>query len=155
MAKITTSADIHGISFWINNIIPTMFFVFITMCTVILVKALNKNAEWKKQTQSSEANKLVSNRDTKVVKMVTIISIVFIACYTPGTVVFVFMLVYPQARYAGKQKNLMMAMFSILLDLEAVNATSNFFIYLAMSSKFKSVFLNLFCVLCNKEKHRD
>ncbi|CAG5134072.1 unnamed protein product [Candidula unifasciata] len=146
IAKAANSEGIARISYWINNIIPTIFFVFITVCTVILVKALNKNSRWKQQSASSQNQATVSSRDAKVVKMVIFISIVFIACYAPGTVFFVFALINSQVTYAGKQKNLVVAIYSVLLVLEAINAAANFFIYKAMSSKFKRVFLSSICV---------
>ncbi|BFZ15179.1 hypothetical protein BsWGS_18218 [Bradybaena similaris] len=144
--KIANTGDIEKATFWSNNILPTIFFVFITICTIILVKALKKNAKWRGKTASSQKNEGVSSRDTKVVKMVTIISAVFISCYAPGTVVYIFLLVYPQMSYRGRQRNLLVAIFSILIHLEGINATANFFIYLTMSSKFKCTFRNMFCI---------
>ncbi|CAG5134070.1 unnamed protein product [Candidula unifasciata] len=142
--KTANTGDIEKATFWSNNILPTIFFIFITVCTIVLVKALKKNAKWRGKTSSQKQGGM-SNRDSKVVKMVTIISIVFISCYAPGTVVYIFLLVYPQLSYRGKQRNLLVAIMSILIHLEAINATANFFIYLAMSSKFKSTFRNMFC----------
>ncbi|CAG5134073.1 unnamed protein product [Candidula unifasciata] len=150
--KITSKIDINTIAYWINNVIPTIFFVFITICTVILVKALNKHGKWKQQSVSSEAHAVISSRDAKVVKLVTIISIVFIACYAPGTVYFILALVNPQTTYAGKQRNLVLVIYSILLVLESVNAATNFFIYITMSSKFKRVFQDIFCAFCYVEE---
>ncbi|CAG5134064.1 unnamed protein product [Candidula unifasciata] len=147
--KTAGSGYIQNIAFWINNILPTIFFIFITICTFILVKSLQKHAKWKEQTVSSPNQKDVSNRDTKVAKMVSIISIVFIFCYAPGTILFIFFVVFPELTFAGKQRNLLVGIFTILLQLEVVNATANFFIYLSMSSRFKSTFKDIFCGICS------
>ncbi|CAG5134065.1 unnamed protein product [Candidula unifasciata] len=148
IARIAHNAYIQQVAFWINNILPISFFIFITVCTVILVKSLQKNSKWKEKSVSSQSHAVTSSRDTKVVRMVTIISAVFIVCYAPGAVVFIFILIYPEMAYAGKQKNLVVAVFSVLVQFEGINASANIFIYLTMSSKFKSTFENLFCLYC-------
>ncbi|CAG5134068.1 unnamed protein product [Candidula unifasciata] len=155
VARITHNAYVQKVAFWINNVLPTAFFIFITICTVILVKALQKNTKWKEQSVSSQKRASTASRDSKVVKMVTIISTVFIACYTPGTVLFVAILVYPELAFGGKQKNLVVAIFSVLIELEGINSSTNIFIYLTMSSKFKSTCYDIFCIYCNKISQRS
>ncbi|CAG5134063.1 unnamed protein product [Candidula unifasciata] len=104
IVHISSSVNVQKIAFWTNNLLPTVFFIFITICTVILVKALKKNARWKEQSVSSNKQASVTSRDAKVVRMVTIISITFISCYAPGTVVFLFILVFPQLTFAGRNE---------------------------------------------------
>ncbi|CAG5134066.1 unnamed protein product [Candidula unifasciata] len=154
IARITHSEYIQQIAFWINNILPITFFVFITTCTIILVKSLKKISKWKQQSAYSQNPGLISQRDTKVVRMITIISIVFIACYTPGAVLLIFILIFPELTYSGKQKNLLVVILSILVQLEGINATANFFIYFTMSSKFKRTLISLFCAYGCKMKQR-
>ncbi|CAG5134067.1 unnamed protein product, partial [Candidula unifasciata] len=109
VARITHNAYVEKVAFWINNVLPTAFFIFISVCTSILTKALRENSKWKANSVSSQKNTVISLRDTRISKMVVSISAVFIACYTPGTVVFMFVLIFPEMRYAGKQKNLLVA----------------------------------------------
>lgn len=154
IVKIADRERIESVAFWINNLLPTLFFILIVICTTILVKALKRNAQWRQRTASATKTNQMSNRDAKVVKLVSVISIVFIFCYAPGAVVFVMLLAYPEMNYAGRQKNVLIISLSFLMHLEGINATANFFIYLKQSSKFKVTFEGLFCVrqMENNEK---
>ncbi|CAG5134069.1 unnamed protein product [Candidula unifasciata] len=149
IVKIPESVQIERGTFWINNILPTIFLIFIITCAIVLVKALNRTAKWR-ETSTSLHNR--EDNLKQVGKLVLIISIVFIACYSPGTIVFMFVLIFPDFGYTRKQKNLLVAVFSFIFQLGAINATINFFVYLTVSSKFKRTFEQLFCVYCSKRK---
>lgn len=143
--KITERNNVDDIVYVMNNILPLLFFIFIVICTAVLVKTLHNNAKWRQQISSSKTEG-ISKRDTKVVKMVLIISVVFIICYAPGALFFILPLTNPQMKVAGSGKNFVIASFSIMLLLEGINASANFFIYISMSSKFKATFQQLFCI---------
>lgn len=91
----------------------------------------------------------MSARDNKVVKMVVLISAIFIICYVPSTAVLIYMLIDNEIRIDGLKKNLFIALFSALFKLESINAGVNIFIYLRMSSKFKVTFKKTFCFRIN------
>lgn len=130
--------------FVINAVLPTIIFVFIVVCTAILVKTLREKSKWRQTTAHSNKSNM-SDKEAKAVKMVVLISIVFILCFLPGIFLFLWGLVETELRPDGKQARTMYAVTSVMLFMEAVNATTNFFVYLTMSSKFKITFRELFC----------
>jgi hypothetical protein len=141
---VTSSSEmtkLSNFSYWSNNLIPTIFFILIVIFTTILVKALRKNSKWRQQTTSKGTG--MSARETKVSKIVLIISFVFILCYFPGAVIYILVLEDPEMHYGGKHENLLVGSFSFTLFLEGINASVSFLIYLAMSSKFKTTLKEL------------
>ncbi|CAG5119121.1 unnamed protein product [Candidula unifasciata] len=146
---------IETIGFMTNNTIPTLAFITVAICTAILVLTLRKKSKWRRQATTSTAKTVVADRDSKVVKMVVLISTIFIICYFPGAAVFVYMLLDSDLRIDGVQRNLIIAIFSILFHLESINAGVNIFIYLSMSSKFRVTFMSMVCFNCNKLTGRN
>ncbi|CAG5134071.1 unnamed protein product [Candidula unifasciata] len=138
--------DIESVTYALNNILPSIFFVFIVVCTCILVRALQKNARMRQRMTSNTAT-VVSSRDTKVAKLVTIISLIFIFCYAPNTILGIMPLIDPEMKLDKSRGNVSIVIASFMLLLESVNAGSNFFIYISMSSRFKATFRQVFCML--------
>ncbi|CAG5119120.1 unnamed protein product [Candidula unifasciata] len=140
---------IEAIGFMTNNTIPTLAFCTVAICTAILVSTLRKKSKWRRKTTTSTANTVVADRDGKVVKIVVLISTVFIICYLPGTAVFVYMMLDSDLRIDGFHKNIVIAVFSVLFHLESINAGVNIFIYLSMSSKYRVTFMYVMCFKCD------
>ncbi|CAG5128587.1 unnamed protein product [Candidula unifasciata] len=136
---------IETITFASSNLIPTVAFFLVIVCTVLLVVNLQKKSQWRLQASVSSSSSVMSSRDRKVVKMVTLISVIFVVCYFPGTAGFIWLIVDTEMRFDGKHRNLLYAVYSVLFNLESINASINLFIYLRLSSKFRSTFLKAFC----------
>lgn len=143
-AFIENRNDFEISSFYINNIIPTAAFVIIICCTVILISEIKRRFQWRKKSAKSTNARAISQRDLKLIKMVTCLSGVFILCYTPGTLLFVWMLLDSELRIDGGERNLFLLFHSCLYIIEAVNASTSLLVYLTMSSKFLQVFKELF-----------
>lgn len=143
--KIANRGSLETVVFLVNNILPMLFFLLIVACTAMLTITLQTNAKWRQQT-SANKGKTVSNRDSKVIKMVLLISAVFVFSYAPSAVFFVWPLTDKEIKIDGIQRNLAIAVFSLLLHLEGINASANFFIYIKMSSKFRATLQDLFCL---------
>lgn len=137
---------IENITFVTNNAIPGIALCQVVVCTAILVANLRQKSKWRLQATSAHSSMAMSTRDNKAVKMVVLISVIFIICYVPSMVAFVYVLVYPDARVDGLQRNLVYAVFSVLFHLESINAGVNIFIYFCMSSKFKITLMAMICV---------
>ncbi|CAG5117697.1 unnamed protein product, partial [Candidula unifasciata] len=108
LVKIENREKIEGVVYVVNNVMPITFFIVIVGCTVVLSKALLKNAEWRQRTAIQKEG---TNRDTKVVKLVLIISLVFIFCYAPGSLFFLWVLIDREMKIDGKQRNFLIAFF--------------------------------------------
>ncbi|XP_059177621.1 hydroxycarboxylic acid receptor 1-like [Physella acuta] len=130
----------ESISSIVNNIIPVSSFIIIVVTTLIIVFELQRKATWRK---TSTANKTLVS-DKKVEKIVMFISIIFIVCYLPSEILFLWMLIDPEIRFDGKDSNLFKVSVSILYLAETVNASVNIFVYYFMSSKYKQVLKKMF-----------
>lgn len=140
---------IEEVVFAINNVIPSAFFVLVTACTAILVRELRRKSKWRKKTSVSTNESVASERDTKIIKMVVLISVVFIFCYSPGVIIQIWAIADDEFRPDGRHKSVLYAYSSFMLHLESINSSVNLFIYVHVSSKYKRTFLQTFCAQCN------
>ncbi|BFZ07874.1 hypothetical protein BsWGS_10913 [Bradybaena similaris] len=138
---------VEQISFAINNVlIPFSAFIVVNLCTVILVIKLRKRTVWRNKTTSSTQADSVSIRNRKVAKMVVMISTLFIVCFVPISVVFTAVLLVPDLAIDGRFRNILIVVGGICFILESVNSSVNIFIYYHMSTKFRTIFRQLFCM---------
>ncbi|CAL1540402.1 unnamed protein product, partial [Lymnaea stagnalis] len=123
-------------------------FIIDFICTAIIIQQLNVKSKWRNesaQISGSGAKEGLATRDRKVVKMVTLISVIFIACLMPSCVNFLLGIVLaPDYTIMGRQQNLFLVIWSTIFTLESINSSVNIFVYYNMSSKFKAVFDDLF-----------
>lgn len=135
---------VQKISFAINNFaMPVVAFVVITLCTTILVVNLDKNVKWRKSTTVGNSN--FSNRNLKVSKMILMISALFISCFVPVTIIMLALTFEPDLTVGGKNLDLGLVAGGVGFLLEAINSSSNIYIYYNMSTKYREAFRSLFC----------
>ncbi|CAL1538299.1 unnamed protein product [Lymnaea stagnalis] len=134
--------ELENISVSANIAAQTASFVVVTVSTVFLTRSLHRSAQWRgaihRQASKSSA------RDKQLVKMVVLISATFIACSLPLVVVNAVMPFRNEFSFKGREKNVFMLTCGVFFALQSINASVNFFVYLAMSSKFKQ---NLYTLL--------
>lgn len=136
---------VERFSFAINNtFLPFTAFVIIITCTVVLSVVLREKAKWRTLSSSSTQADNVSNRNKKVAKMVVMISILFIACFIPLSVIFLAMCLVPEFSVYGKYREILFTAGGFGFILETINSSMNIFIYYRMSSKYKQEFCNVF-----------
>ncbi|CAL1538307.1 unnamed protein product, partial [Lymnaea stagnalis] len=119
-------------------------FVVVVASTLGLVRSLVSVAKWRSSTSSSSQSLKVSGRDKQLVKMVLLISVVFICCSLPTVVGNLVMVFVKDFNIKGRNKNLFIFVCVIFFILDAINSTINIFIYLRMSSKFREKFWSIF-----------
>ncbi|CAL1538304.1 unnamed protein product [Lymnaea stagnalis] len=119
-------------------------FVVVVASTLGLVRSLVSVAKWRSSTSSSAQSLQVSGRDKQLVKVVFLISVVFICCSLPTIVGNLVMLFVKDFNVKGRKKNLFLFFGVICFILDAINSTINIFIYLRMSSKFREKFCSIF-----------
>lgn len=148
MIGLTFTEDretVDKFSYVINNIfIPYSSFVIIVVCTVILVVKLRSNTEWRKVSANTTQADTVSARNQKVAKMVVLISALFIACFVPISIIFIAMCFEPEFSVYGKYKDLLCVIGGLGFMLESINSSVNIFIYYYMSTKYRSIFREIF-----------
>ncbi|CAL1543157.1 unnamed protein product [Lymnaea stagnalis] len=136
--------EIYNSVISINLVLTFIAFATIISCTLILVLNLEKKAEWRKKSVSAHKLSSMSVKDQKVSKMITFIAVLFLVSFFPGTVLFIVMLMIPEFNKGKLYHNLFTTTFAFSHILEGANASINVFVYLKMSSKFRTVFFETF-----------
>lgn len=142
LVYIDNGVFMENLAFSIDIGIQVFSFVVVSACTMILVQSLLRNRKWRNTvTMAAESGNAEGKnvREKRVVVMVTAISGIFIACYTPSVVNLVLMLCFPEYSIVGAFTNTFKLMWSLFLNLEAINSSVTIFIYFNMSSKFRLV----------------
>ena len=144
--------EIERLAHGINNFFGYLAFVAIIVLTAILVTSLNSKTRWREQAAGSggasqkpgSESADVGKKDRRVVKMVVVISSVFIACFCPVTIIFIAKIIWPGFGKFGSQENIYQAIISIAFMFETANSSVNIFIYLKLSTKYRETFHALF-----------
>ncbi|XP_059147810.1 neuropeptide receptor 22-like [Physella acuta] len=136
--------EIENASFTFSNVSLLSSFPCVIVFTFLIVVKLEEKSKWRKQTSSMAQKDTTSARDTKVVKMIILISGIFIFCYMPAVTSIAGALAYAEYNATGRLKNFFIVCWSFVFCLEATNATVTMFVYLKMSTKYRSVFLSIF-----------
>lgn len=136
---------VEGLVFVLNSILGITSFSAVIIFTVILIVKLKYSSAWRKKV-SSQHEKLehVSHREKKTMKMVSIIAIILIVCYTPGTIISMTTYVVAEFHLLGGYVNICMVTWSFVFVFQAINSSVNIFLYYFMSSNYKVVFDELF-----------
>ncbi|XP_059173490.1 type-1 angiotensin II receptor-like [Physella acuta] len=138
---VADNSDIlEGVSISVNVIIELITFILVIIFTFGLISAYFRTTKWRQKVSAVSKNSQFSSRDQKLVKMVLLISVIFIGCTLPSVVVDVVVLVVSDYNLKGREKFLFLATTAISFNFISLNSVVNIFIYLNMSSKFRRVF---------------
>lgn len=100
--------EFEEVSFLVNNtLFPFSALVAITLCTSTLVIQLHNKTKWRLKSTSSLQSETISSRNQKLAKMVVMISMIFIFCFVPISVLFLAMSVIPALSITGKYRNIL------------------------------------------------
>ncbi|KAI8798557.1 platelet-activating factor receptor [Biomphalaria glabrata] len=140
------TAQIDAISTAISFALTLITFVWVVICTFILVINLKIKGKWRKEMTGHEKSRNVTSRDQKVIKMVTLLSIIFIISFTPDVIVLLFMTFDYRVSIYGDYFDLFLALNGISEPFLAISATVNIFVYLTMSSKYREIYMRYFYI---------
>lgn len=127
---------------------PFGAFMIVTICTVILSTQLRRSTEWRQTAATDAKNDKISSRNLKVAKMVVTIAILFIACFTPISIVMLAITFVPAMSLSGRYVQVSIILGEVTFILEGINSSMNIFIYHHMSSKYRDRFKQL----CSRNK---
>ncbi|CAL1538303.1 unnamed protein product [Lymnaea stagnalis] len=149
---LSPNADqLENFTLTVNIVVQVASFVLVAASTIGLVRSLASVAKWRSSTSSSSQSLHISGRDKQLVKMVLLISVVFICCSLPTVIGNLVMVFVKDFNVKGRNKKLFEFIVTIFFILDAINSTINIFIYLRMSSKFREKFWSIF--LCRSENN--
>ena len=130
----------------ICGVIQTVLaFVIVLACTTFLIYSLRRSARWRLSaaTPAAATDNKLSRRDSRVVKMVSVIAVIFIACFTPNTVWMLCTIIFEEFRLSGRYVYAYYTAYLISSLVQSVGASVNIFIYYKMASKFRVILRRL------------
>ncbi|KAH9514447.1 hypothetical protein Btru_025280 [Bulinus truncatus] len=137
--------DVYPTVASVNVVLSYVSFFIILACTVALVVTLKRQAEWRTSTSSGLILSFAKER--RVNKMIVLITVLFIVCYFPGTVVLLVMVFIPEFNKGMFYNNLFTVVWAFIHIIEAWNSSFNIFVYYRMSSKFRAVLNSKFSLV--------
>ncbi|KAI8782560.1 lysophosphatidic acid receptor 6 [Biomphalaria glabrata] len=130
----------------ISNVLDTFTqlttFPLMVGLTGATIRVFQKSSEWRRTVTSPAQSNAMSKKERKLAKMVLIISSVYLACIFPSFLTALIILVFDNLSMTSRE--VFFVTFTFLFNIDAINSTLPFFIYLNMSSKFKISFKSLF-----------
>ncbi|XP_013076081.2 uncharacterized protein LOC106062364 [Biomphalaria glabrata] len=139
---------VDNVAFMVGVFLSVASFAIVAVCTTILIWSLRKKTKWREQAiakvGSDSKFPLVSSRNKRVGKMVSVISIFFIVCYTPNTVNQLVMSLVQDFAKNGSQVNANQVSWSFGFLLESVYSLVTIIIYYKMSSRFRDTVISMF-----------
>ncbi|XP_005091055.1 uncharacterized protein LOC101862551 [Aplysia californica] len=140
---------VYNVVVAINLFFTVGSFFFVIACTLILVINLKLKTKWRESVAGPPGKQAAasSSRDKRVSTMVVFLSILFVVCLFPGTVLFLVMIFEPDFNKGEAYHNLFTTVWGVCHLFEAANSSLNIFVYVKMSSKYKQVFITKFWCL--------
>ncbi|CAL1538309.1 unnamed protein product, partial [Lymnaea stagnalis] len=134
--------ELENITIVINVTVQMTSFAIVVVSTACMINSLRKVAEWKKSSNLFTGH--TSSRDKQLVRMVVLISAVFIVCSFPSVLVNGVMPFFKEFKIKGREKNLFIVTTGFCFMSQLVNAIVNICIYFSMSSRFRRTCLVMF-----------
>ena len=96
-----------------------------------------------------KTNNPLSNKERRLVVMVSAVAAIFIACYTPLVAQVAARILIPELSSTGRYRALNASLGTVGIMLGCLNASINGFVYWRMSSNYRATFLKVFAVCRN------
>lgn len=149
--------SVQGVVYILNFILGLLSFVGVITFTMLLASKLKQSYQRRKAiTSNISTDKARTSRDDRTVKMVVLIAIIFIICYSPSAMVSLGTFIAgPEYTIRGKYVNLCEALWTIAYIFHTVNSSVNILVYYSMSTKYKDTFNEVFrtCRRGNVDEH--
>ncbi|GFS05648.1 multitransmembrane protein [Elysia marginata] len=132
---------------------PAVFCPVMVVSSAVIVFCLKKSAanfnivsnRAKINTDTTHtATGEISSRDARVTKMLLVVIFVYLMDFFPRLCTYTASLIEPEFFAYGRYHNLMLVMSNSIWVLDFVNASVNFFIFMAMSTSFQRSYYEVF-----------
>ncbi|CAG5121547.1 unnamed protein product [Candidula unifasciata] len=104
----------------------------------------NASIEKDNKGLNTRPSKLLSKRDQQVVKMLLVIIVIFIVNLVPRVAHYLAKYFIPEFYYLRQYHNLITVMAYVVFTFDFLNGSVNLFVFLAMSSSFRSTYIEMF-----------
>ncbi|KAI8782559.1 lysophosphatidic acid receptor 6 [Biomphalaria glabrata] len=142
--QISLFQTFDNVSTWIDTVAQLTTFPAIVCVTGATIRVFNKTVKWRRLVSPLGKGRVISNKERKLSQMVLLISTLYIVCLIPDFCATLVMLTLDEFNMRGAYRYILMSLFSVLYNVDAINSTVPFFIYFHMSTKFRKTLKSLF-----------
>lgn len=148
-----------------NTILTATAFAIITIATILLVYKLNASSKWRKASSgvkstsaskdksyedsaggdsSDKKDKAAKAKDLEVIKMVVLITGLFLICVSMSQIPGLVLLQFEGVNSNGLNKNLYNIVYCFKMMSDLVNSSLNYFFYVRVSTRYKQAHAQVF-----------
>ncbi|XP_059168616.1 probable G-protein coupled receptor frpr-1 [Physella acuta] len=130
-----------SVSYFITDLaVPFLSFLSIIACNIALAIAVKRNVSWRNSlsTKDISKTKTLSKKETKLVLMLLIMSVVFLVCLIPKSALLTASSIDRSLGLGGSHFYIGEMIFGLTLYTESVNSSVNILIYYKMSSRYRT-----------------
>ncbi|XP_059149099.1 N-formyl peptide receptor 2-like [Physella acuta] len=129
---------VFNISFFVTDFfIPLLSFFIVIICTAITAWTLRSKLQWRKSVSMTTDKPAAPQKEMKVVRMITVVSAIFIVCFLPFSMILTSRAVVTEMKINGRFWNLVLLVGSVAFVLETINCSISLLVYYNMSTKFR------------------
>ena len=137
---------------YLGIIYPAIFCTVMTVCSVIIILRLRRSsANFRPDRRKNggretagAASVNMTPREVKVTRMLLVVIFVYLMDFFPRLCIYVASLIEPEFFVYRRLHNLMQITSNTVWVLDFLNASINFFIFMNMSTNFKTTFYEIF-----------
>lgn len=124
--------------------LPYLTFFFIVICTVLIGVQLKGRLLWRKTMSIINNSDTKSfNKEMRAVQMLAVVSVIFIVCMTPQTLVLTSAALFPELSHSEIYYNIFLFCYSMSYLMETVSSSVNSLVYYTMSGRYRKTFFVL------------
>lgn len=129
-----------ALSFYLSACTQISAFAVIIIFTAILVFKLKQTSQWRQSMANNGQNSMkgAQKRDSKIVKMVILIAVIYCLCLFSFLVNCIVTCIEPEFMAFRLYHNFFFGIWSFAFLFESINASVNIFVYYKMSSKYRT-----------------
>ncbi|CAL1537210.1 unnamed protein product, partial [Lymnaea stagnalis] len=134
----STASSVFAVSYFITDLsVPYFTFLVLIACTSVTSVKLIDKASWRKAVSGSD----VSKKERKVVRMLSVVSVVFIVCLIPQSTILTAVALVQGLKVDGAYFDVAMLCYSIAYLAETVNTSVNVVVYYKMSTRYRETLM--------------
>ncbi|XP_059146347.1 uncharacterized protein LOC131933794 [Physella acuta] len=127
--------NVFSVSYFVSDLFAPYFtFSIVISCTCIIAVKLKTRALWRSSMSTSER---FSNKETKVVAMLMVVSVIFIVCLIPQSAILTTVSFFPELSIKGVYVYFTLLCLSLANVMETVNSSVSIIVYYKMSSNYR------------------
>ena len=139
-----------------STILTTLFFITITVATIITAIRLRRVVQWRQRSTSSASVSMTSCvKEIALTKTLVATSVLFIVCLAPTIMFQIASFVEPEFYFTGRYYNLVYLLTNVMLFFRVSNSSFNFFIYYNMSTRYRETLRDIFRLCVRKRKESE